>query len=75
MKTPKEIEEKYEELNQRMSSMMPDEKSIRELRDCLASDDPKARLDMFAKTMMLSSDTVSTDAQRYILEWVLGHHE
>ena len=75
MKTLKEIEEKLEELNERMCSLMPNEKSIQELRDCLRSDDLKVRSDMFAKTMMLSSDTVSTDAQRYILEWVLGHHE
>jgi len=64
MKTQKEIEEKYEELNKRMSDNMPTESSNKEL----ASLKGFPALEKIAKT---STDTISIDAQRYILEWVL----
>ncbi len=65
MKTQKEIEEKYEELNQRMADNMPTEESIKELKSLKG-------LDALEKMFKRSSDTISIDAQRYILEWVLG---
>jgi len=68
MKTQKEIEEKYEELNKRMAAAMPTEESNKELASLRG-------LDAFEKVAKTSVDGVSIDAQRYILEWVMGHHD
>ena len=68
MKTQKEIEEKYEELNKRMSDNMPTEESNKEL----ASLKGFHALEKMGKT---STDAISIDAQRYILEWVMGNHD
>jgi len=68
MKTQKEIEEKYEELNKRMSDNLPTESSNKELASI-------KDLDVFEKMAKRSVDGISIDAQRYILEWVMGHHD
>jgi len=68
MKTLEEIEEKYEELNKRMSDNLPTEKSIKELASL-------KDLDVFEKITQRSVDSISIDAQRYILEWIMGHHD
>jgi len=68
MKTQEEIEKKYEELNKRMSNNMPTESSIKEL----ASLKGFPALEKMAK---ISTNGISIDAQRYILEWVMGHHD
>jgi len=68
MKTQKEIEEKYEELNKRMSANMPTEESNKEIASLKGFE----ALEKMAKK---SADGISIDAQRYILEWVLGNHD
>jgi len=68
MKTQKEIEEKYEELNKRMSANMPTESSNKELAALKGFE----ALEKMAKR---STDAISIDAQRYILEWVLGNND
>ena len=68
MKTQKEIEEKYEELNKRMADNMPTEESNKELTYLKG-------IDALEKTTQRSLDSISIDAQRYVLEWVMGHHE
>jgi len=68
MKTQEEIEKKYEELNKRMSDNMPTEESNKELASL-------KDLDAFEKITQRSVDGISIDAQRYILEWVMGHHD
>jgi len=68
MKTQQEIEKKYDELNQRMSDNMPTKESNKEFTSLKGFD----ALEKMAKT---STDTISIDAQRYILEWVMGHHD
>jgi len=80
MKTQKEIEKKYEELNQRMRDYSPNEDDIDKLRDDMETiRDNKISIDkqiaILLKVMNHPVDTVSTDAQRYILEWVLGQHD
>ncbi len=73
MRTQKEIEKKYEELNQRMSDLIPDEKDLQNLREKL-SGNKELSGETLIKIMALPIHTVSTDAQRYILEWVMGQH-
>jgi len=68
MRTQKEIEEKYEELNKRMSANMPTESSNQELAVLKGFE----ALEKMAKR---SADGISIDAQRYILEWVLGNND
>lgn len=68
IKTQEEIEEKYKELNQRMADNMPTEESNKELQLLKGFD----ALEKMAKR---STDSISIDAQRYILEWVMGHHD
>lgn len=68
IKTQKEIEEKYKELNKRMNDNMPTKESNKEL--VYLKD-----LDALEKTTQISLDSISIDAQRYILEWVMGHHD
>jgi len=68
MKTQKEIEEKYEELNKRMSDNMPTAESNKDLGSL-------KEIDAFEKMAKRSIDGISIDAQRYILEWVMGHHD
>jgi len=68
MKTQKEIEEKYEELNKRMSDVSPTEESNKELASLKG-------LEAFEKMAKTSTNAISIDAQRYILEWVMGHHD
>jgi len=74
MKTQKEIEEKYEELNKRMSDNMPTESSNKELAS-LKDLTSIEHLDVFEKMAKRSVDGISIDAQRYILEWVLGNND
>lgn len=73
MRTQKEIEEKYEELNQRMADLIPNEKDLQNLREKL-SGNKELSGETLIKIMALPIHTVSTDAQRYILEWVMGQH-
>jgi len=68
MRTQKEIEEKYEELNKRMSANMPTAESNQEI----AAMEGFEALEKMAKR---SADGISIDAQRYILEWVLGNDD
>lgn len=68
IKTQEEIEKKYKELNQRMADNMPTEESNKELQLLKGFD----ALEKMAKR---STDSISIDAQRYILEWVMGHHD
>ena len=65
MKTQKEIEEKYEELNQMMRNNMPTEESNKKF----ATLKGYAALEKMAET---STTVISIDAQRFILEWVLS---
>lgn len=75
MKTQKEIEEKYEILNKRMTDLMPSAQDVQELRDYICGEKTISGNELMAKIMARSSDSISTDAQRYILEWVLGQHD
>jgi len=68
MKTQEEIEEKYEELNKRMSANMPTESSNKEL----AALEGFEALEKMAKR---SAESISIDGQRYILEWVLYNND
>lgn len=68
MKTQKEIEKKYEELNQMMKDNMPTEESVQELESLQG-------LDVLKKIAEKSSTAISIDAQRFILEWVLEDHD
>lgn len=65
MKTQQEIEEKYEELNKQMSNALPTEESNKELASLKGPD-------ALEKMVKISSNAISIDAQRFILEWVLG---
>lgn len=73
MKTQKEIQAKLKELDEMMSINMPTQKSIEELRDFTNNDKklPHEHVEMLLKVMGRSSDTISIDAQRFILQWVL----
>ena len=73
MRTPEEIKKKYEELNQRMADLIPDEKDLQNLREKL-SGNKELSGEILIKIMSLPTNTISTDAQRYILEWVMGQH-
>ena len=73
MRTQKEIEEKYEELNQRMADLLPNEKDIQNLREKI-SGNKELSGETLLKLMVVPTYTISTDAQRYILEWVMGQH-
>lgn len=80
IKTQEEIEKKHEELNQRMRDYLPNEDDIRKLKDDVnIIRDNKISIDkqmeILLKVMIHPVDTISTDAQRYTLEWVLGHHD
>lgn len=75
MKTQKEIEKKYEELNQRMAEIMPNAQDVQELRDDMYVGKTMPTDELMAKIMTRSSNSISTDAQRYILEWVMGYHD
>lgn len=68
MKTQKEIEAKLKELDKMMAQNMPTKKSIDELRDSIK---PSKPAEMLLKMMESSSTTISIDAQRFILQWVL----
>lgn len=74
IKTQKEIEKKYEELNQRMSEISPTVTDIAELANIVKNKSKGTDLEMLTKVMEKSSNTISIDAQRYILEWVMGQH-
>ena len=65
MKTPEEIEEKYEELNRMMRNIMPTEESNKKF----AALKGYAALEKMAQ---VSTTAISIDAQRFILEWVLN---
>ncbi len=78
MKTPEEIEKKYGELNQRMRDCFSNEDDIRKLRDDIETiRDNKISIDkqmaILLKVMSKPVDTISLDAQRFILEWVLDY--
>jgi len=68
MKSLKEIETKYDEINKMMSEAMPTEKSNKELASLKG-------LEALEKMAQTSSHAISLDAQRYILEWVMGQHD
>ena len=70
MKTEEEIKEKYEELNKQMKDNLPTEKDIQELilnRENSAI----SSIEILEKMLSKSTDSISIDAQRFILEWVL----
>ena len=74
IKTPEEIQKKYEELNR----LMGDRTDTRILLDEMAeiTDGKKEMSDsMMLKMLLVSSNNVSTDAQRYLLEWVMCQHD
>ena len=73
MRTQEEVEKKYEELNKRMADLVPNAKDVQNLREKL-SGNKELSDETFIKIMTLPTDTISTDAQRYILEWVMGQH-
>ncbi len=80
MKTQEEIEKKYEELNQRIQDQMPNEDDITQLRDDIETiRDNKISIDkqmeIILNVLSKPVGATSIDAQRYILEWVLGHHD
>ena len=71
MKTEEEIKEKYEELNKQMKDKLPTEKDIQEL---ITNRENSAisSIEILEKMLSKSTDSISIDAQRFILEWVLG---
>ena len=73
MKTQNEIEAKLKELDEMMKRNMPTQKSVEELRDFANSDKklPHQHVEMLLKVMGRSSNSISIDAQRFILQWVL----
>lgn len=80
MKTPEEIKKKYEELNQSMRDHIPNENDIKKLRDDMLalkdttlSDD--VRTAILLKIYSKPIETVSIDAQRYLLEWIMEQHD
>jgi len=73
MKTEEQIKVKQEELNKRMMGLMPTEKSNQELaskvRELI-----EGKGDHLLFLLHQSEDmtnVISTDAQRYLLEWIL----
>lgn len=79
IKTPEEIEKKYVELNQHMDDQIPREKDIRKLRDYLKAIKDKTisddeRMAILVKVLSQPTETISLDAQRYALEWVMCQH-
>ena len=71
MKTEEEIKEKYDELNKQMKDNMPTEKDIQEL---ITNRENSAisSIEILEKMLNKSTDSISIDAQRFILEWVLN---
>ncbi len=67
MKTQKEIEAKLKELDKMMAQNMPTTKSIDELKNYKSSEPEE----FLSKILETSSNTISIDAQRFILQWVL----
>ena len=67
MKTQKEIKTKLKELDKMMAQNMPTKKSIDELKNYKSSEPGELLL----KIMGNSTNTISIDAQRFILHWVL----
>ena len=73
MKTQKEVEEKLEKLDQRMMDNMPTKESNNELLEAIkAKKNTEEVMEKNASRMVYS---ISLDAQRLILQWVLGHHD
>lgn len=73
MKTKKQLKAKLEELNKRMTELMPTEKSNKDLES-------KVREQIQGKGDHLlfllhqthnTTNVISIDAQRYLLEWIL----
>ena len=75
IKSKIEIEEKYEELNQRMQKNIPKEKDIQELINYGEDKTKKDGVEILVKMLSRSTDSISIDAQRYAIEWVMKHHE
>lgn len=75
MKTQEEIEKKYDELNKKMTDLLPKEHDIQQVKDYMSGKGTLSSEMLMEKFMKRSSDTISIDAQRYILEWVMGHHD
>ena len=73
IKTQKEIEEKYEELNKRMADNMPTKESNQKMKDVL--DSGKLDPSIMQDEMNRSVESYHIDGMRYILEWVMGHHD
>ena len=73
MKTQIEIEKKYAELNQRMKDNFPTEDEIKKIRSVFEGNG--SLLELITTMQTKSVDSLSVDAQRFILEWVLGHHD
>ena len=72
MKNLKEIEKKYEELNQRMKDNLPTEEDISKLRKI--TEGKGSVVDVIATMQLKTVNSISIDAQRYALEWVMEHH-
>lgn len=76
MKTLEEVEKKYEELNQRMRKQLPNDNDIKDLQNYMNKTIPDdQRTAIMLKIMSKPVDTISIDAQRYALEWVMGHYD
>lgn len=72
MKTQKEIEKKRWELDKMMGDNMPTEETIKKLREFTEGKKlPDEQLEMMLIVMGRSTNSISIDAQRFILDWVL----
>lgn len=73
IKTIEEIEKRYEGLNQRMKDNLPTDEDISKLRKITEGEG--SAIDVIATMQLKTADSISIDAQRYALEWVMGHHD
>jgi len=72
MKSQKDIQEKLNQLDEKMAELMPNEKDISELREWVESGCKMPSAEMIAKVHSKQIDVFSVDAQRFILQWVLN---
>ena len=78
MRSPEEIEKKYEQLNEILGEHLSSFEIVKKLNkieeDKIAENGEEAK-ELALKLMGMSAHTISLDAQRYILEWVMGQHD
>lgn len=72
MKSQKDIQERLNQLDEKMAELMPNEKDISELREWVESGCKASSDEMIVKIYRRQIDVFSIDAQRFILQWILN---